>query len=124
MITFLSPCAGIPQFAHAKANTCLITNLRLSSDFRQKYVSENNQQKICQLNSMVAMMAEKGGMAPFPGGCLILERRTSELLGGQVSPDEDETRVVIGAIGVSGAAGLEDEECAKIGVSHYETGKP
>ena len=68
---------------------------------------------------MVAMMAEKGGMAPFPGGSLIFEENRSS----KGEDGEDEIRVVIGAIGVSGAAGLEDEECAKVGVYAYEVGK-
>ena len=58
-------------------------------------------------------------MAPFPGGSLIFEENKSS----KGEDGEDEIRVVIGAIGVSGAAGLEDEECAKVGVYAYEVGK-
>ncbi len=81
---------GIPEFSYAKAYTCVVTNLS-SREFRDKYTSENNPAKFCQMNSMIDISG--GRMAAFPGGILIRNR------------DND----VVGAIGVSGASGDEDE---------------
>mmetsp|Transcript_13158 Transcript_13158/g.28467 ORF Transcript_13158/g.28467 Transcript_13158/m.28467 type:complete len:235 (-) Transcript_13158:251-955(-) len=84
--------AAYPEFSYAKAYTCV--SLHVSSrEFRDKYTRENDAAKIAQLNSM---MAVTGKMAAFPGGILLRN-------------EEDE---VIGAIGVSGAAGDEDEYAA------------
>lgn len=85
-------------------------NLPTSNDLRLKYASSNNSEQICQLSSMVAMTADKGGMAPFPGGCLITTKIDKS--------SDDET--IIGAIGVSGAAGAEDEICAFAGFDFYK----
>lgn len=81
---------GIPEFSYAKAYTCVVTSLS-SREFRDKYTSENNPAKFCQMNSMIDISG--GRMAAFPGGILIRNR------------DND----VVGAIGVSGASGDEDE---------------
>mmetsp|Transcript_17938 Transcript_17938/g.38774 ORF Transcript_17938/g.38774 Transcript_17938/m.38774 type:complete len:162 (-) Transcript_17938:1955-2440(-) len=81
---------GIPEFSYAKAYTCAVTNLA-SREFRDKYTSDNNPAKFCQMNSMIDISG--GKMAAFPGG-ILLRNNDSE---------------VIGAIGVSGASGDEDE---------------
>ncbi|KAL3781937.1 hypothetical protein ACHAW5_008382 [Stephanodiscus triporus] len=81
---------GIPEFSYAKAYTCVAMNLS-SREFRDKYTSDNNPAKFCQMNSMINISG--GKMAAFPGGILLRNR------------DND----VLGAIGVSGASGDEDE---------------
>ena len=85
---------GIPQFALAKATTCAAMKMS-SRSFRDRYTRSNDPQKLFQMAAMVAIAQGVGGLAPFPGGVLL----------------RDETGV-IGAIGVSGAAGDEDELCA------------
>jgi uncharacterized protein GlcG (DUF336 family) len=82
--------AGIPDFSYAKAYTCIVMK-QSSRDFRDKYTKENQAGKISQLNSMISITG--GKMACFPGGVLL----------------KDEDNEVVGAIGVSGAAGDEDE---------------
>ncbi|KAL7510822.1 hypothetical protein ACHAXN_008126 [Cyclotella atomus] len=84
---------GIPQFSYAKAYTCIVMK-QSSRDFRDKYTKENNPGKISQLQSMISITS--GKMACFPGGVLL----------------KDENNEVVGAIGVSGAAGDEDEYAA------------
>jgi len=81
---------GIPEFSYAKAYTCVVTSLA-SREFRDKYTSDNSPAKFCQMNSMVDITG--GKMAAFPGGVLI----------------RNNDNEVIGAIGVSGASGDEDE---------------
>lgn len=81
---------GIPEFSYAKAYTCIVTNLA-TREFRDKYTSDNNPSKFCQMNSMIDITG--GKMAAFPGGILLRN-------------DDGE---VVGAIGVSGASGDEDE---------------
>ena len=85
--------AGIPEFSYAKAYTCIVMK-QSSRDFRDKYTKENNAAKISQLNSMVSISG--GKMACFPGGVLL----------------KDQDDEVVGAIGISGAAGDEDEYVA------------
>ena len=53
------------------------------------------------MTSMVAISGNQ--MAPFPGGIVLKARNSS---------DDDDDGCVIGAVGVSGAAGDEDEYCA------------
>lgn len=91
---------GIPQFAHAKANTCVVMKLPSSRAFRDKYTNDKDPAKFCQMLSMVSLTQGNGGMAPFPGGVLVI----------------DDHKIVHGAIGVSGAAGDEDEACAYAGL--------
>lgn len=81
---------GIPEFSYAKAYTCVVTNLA-SREFRDKYTGDNSPAKFCQMNSMIDISG--GKMAAFPGGILLRNKN-----------DE-----VVGAIGVSGASGDEDE---------------
>ena len=69
-----------------------------SRQFRDKYTSDKDPAKFCQMNSMVDITG--GKMAPFPGGVLM------KSLNGEV----------VGAVGVSGAAGDEDEYCGLRGI--------
>ena len=68
-----------------------------SRAFRDKYTASNDPAKYCQMLSMVSISGDK--MMACPGGCLI-----------QNSEGE-----VLGAVGVSGASGDEDEFCAMFG---------
>ena len=87
---------AIPDFSYAKAFTCI--GMKTSSrEFRDKYTADNSAPKFCQMTSMVNITG--GKMAPFPGGVLMKSN-------GQV----------IGAVGVSGASGDEDEYCAMRGI--------
>eukprot|EP01038_Epipyxis_sp_PR26KG_P007851 gene7851-10659_t len=88
------PPVGIPDFAKAKAFTCIAMKVASSRAFRDKYTSDNDPAKFCQMVSMVNIT--QGQMAPFPGGVILRS------LDG----------IIIGAIGVSGAASDEDELCA------------
>ena len=84
---------GIPDISHAKAYSCIV-NKYPSRAFRDRYTSEPQQSaKFCQMTTMVAISGNQ--MAPFPGGIVL---RLGDY--------------VIGAVGVSGAAGDEDEYCA------------
>lgn len=83
---------GIPDFAKAKAYSCIV-NKYPSRAFRDRYTAEDDSAKFCQMTTMVAISG--GQMAPFPGGILLKLGDT-----------------IIGAVGVSGAAGDEDEYCA------------
>ena len=84
---------GIPDISHAKAYGCIV-NKYPSRAFRDRYTSEPQQSaKFCQMTTMVAISGNQ--MAPFPGGIVLK-------LGDYI----------IGAVGVSGAAGDEDEYCA------------
>ncbi|KAL3775405.1 hypothetical protein HJC23_004158 [Cyclotella cryptica] len=97
--------AGIPEFSYAKAYTCIAMNLS-SRSFRDKYTTENNPSKIAQLSSMISVAGGGGKMACFPGGVLL----------------KDQNNLVVGAIGVSGASGDEDEYVAL--KSAWESGLP
>mmetsp|Transcript_28781 Transcript_28781/g.69624 ORF Transcript_28781/g.69624 Transcript_28781/m.69624 type:complete len:240 (-) Transcript_28781:150-869(-) len=83
---------GIPDFSRAKAYSCVV-NKYPSRAFRDRYTAEEASAKFCQMTSMVALSGNQ--MAPFPGGIVL---KVNDY--------------VIGAVGVSGAAGDEDEYCA------------
>ena len=87
---------GIPDFAKAKAFGCIV-NKYPSRAFRDRYTADEASAKFCQMTTMVAI--SQGEMAPFPGGILLKLNDH-----------------IIGAVGVSGAAGDEDEYCAIRGV--------
>ena len=87
---------GVPDFAKAKAYSCLV-NKYPSRTFRDRYTSTDSSAKFCQMTTMVAVAGNS--MAPFPGGILL-----------KVGDS------IVGAVGVSGAAGDEDEYCAIRGV--------
>ena len=88
---------GIPQFSYAKAYTCIAMKIS-SRTFRDKYTSDNDPKKYCQMLSMVNIT--DGKMAPFPGGVLLKNREGT----------------ILGAVGVSGASGDEDEYCGLRGI--------
>ena len=88
---------GYEKFAAAKANTAIITRSS-SRSFRDKYTTDGSTAKFCQMLAMVNIT--QGNMAPFPGG-IVIKTNDGE---------------IIGAVGVSGAAGDEDEHCALSGV--------
>ena len=94
--------AAFPEFSYAKAYTCVTMNVS-SREFRDKYTRDGDAAKIAQLNSMMAIT---GKMAAFPGG-VVVRNANGE---------------VVGAIGVSGAAGDEDEYAALRGV--WDSGLP
>lgn len=83
---------GASDFAYAKAYACLATKSS-SRNFRDKYTADEASAKFGQMLSMVAITG--GKMAPFPGGILL-----------------QYDGHIVGAVGVSGAAGDEDEYCA------------
>mmetsp|Transcript_5450 Transcript_5450/g.11837 ORF Transcript_5450/g.11837 Transcript_5450/m.11837 type:complete len:258 (+) Transcript_5450:92-865(+) len=93
--------AAFPEFSYAKAYTCVTMNVS-SREFRDKYATkENDPAKMAQVTSMMAIT---GKMAAFPGGVLL----------------RNDEGTPIGAIGVSGAAGDEDEYMALTSV--WESG--
>ena len=94
---------AIPEFAYAKAYTCIGTK-NSSRAFRDKYTADGSAGKFCQMTSMVSITG--GNMAPFPGGVLMKGADGS----------------VFGAVGVSGAAGDEDEYCAMRGIIEAKIG--
>ena len=91
---------AFPEFSYAKAYPCATLGVS-SREFRDKYTTENDASKIGQMNSMMAI---SGKMAAFPGGVLL---RNGE-------------NEIVGAVGVSGAAGDEDEYVALMSV--WESG--
>ena len=93
---------GVPEFSKAKAYSCIV-NKYPSRAFRDRYTSEETSAKFCQMTSMVAVSGNQ--MAPFPGGILLMVGDT-----------------IVGAVGVSGAAGDEDEYCAIRGVVEANLG--
>jgi uncharacterized protein GlcG (DUF336 family) len=93
---------GSPEFSRAKAYSCIV-NKYPSRQFRDRYTADEASAKFCQMTTMVAVSG--GQMAPFPGGVVL-------------KLDE----YMIGAVGVSGAAGDEDEYCAIRGVLEANLG--
>ena len=92
---------GAPDFAYAKAYACLV-NKDSSRAFREKYTAGTFDQTLPgKFGQMIAMVTlSNGQMAPFPGGILLTYNGH-----------------IVGAVGVSGAAGDEDEYCAIRGVA-------
>ena len=90
--------AGIPDFAKAKAWSCIAMKSS-SRTFRDKYTGDNNPGRYCQMISMVNI--SDGKMMPCPGGSLI---KNSE-------------GKILGAVGVSGASADEDEYAGLRGVA-------
>lgn len=91
------PGPNFAKFALAKAVTA--SSLMMSSrTFSAKYATDAPA-KMFQGISMIGIT--DGALAPFPGGVVIRDKETNE---------------VLGAVGVSGAAGDEDEFCALAGV--------
>jgi uncharacterized protein GlcG (DUF336 family) len=59
---------GIPDFAYAKAYTCIVAK-NCSRAFRDRFTGSNEASKFCVMTSMVTIT--DGKMAPFPGGVLV-----------------------------------------------------
>ena len=90
---------GIPDFAFAKAFSCIV-NKYPSRAFRDRYTSGSDPGISAKFGQMLGMVSiSQGTMAPFPGGILLKFGES-----------------IVGAVGVSGAAGDEDEYCAIRGV--------
>lgn len=90
--------AGIPDFAHGKAWSCIAMKSS-SRTFRDKYTGENDVGRYCQMLSMVNISG--GKMMPCPGGVLI----------------KNASGKILGSVGVSGASADEDEYAALKGVA-------
>jgi uncharacterized protein GlcG (DUF336 family) len=100
--------AAIPAFSFAKAFTCISTGLS-SRGFRDKYTAAGSTPaQHFQMLSMVNIT--DGKLAPFPGGVLLLQAPAES------SAEAGAPAVILGAVGVSGASGDEDEYCALEGV--------
>lgn len=96
---------GMPDFAKAKAYGCVVNGYP-SRAFRDRYTTppdNDGPAKFCQMTTMVAISGN--AMAPFPGG-IVLKYDGK----------------IVGAVGVSGAAGDEDEYCAIRGVIEANLG--
>jgi len=93
---------AFPEYSLAKARAAVYL-LMPSRDFRDRYtpVGTSKPQDFSKLSQLFAMVEISGSqIAPFPGGVLL----------------RDKNGTVVGAIGVSGSAGDEDEYCALQGV--------
>lgn len=88
---------GIPEFATAKAYSCIVMKMS-SRQFRDKYTADRDPGRFCQMTSMVAITGDK--MMPCPGGTLIRNQNGD----------------ILGAVGVSGASADEDEYSGMVGV--------
>jgi len=91
------------KISHAKATTCVSTKSS-SRAYGEKYLKGPNGEEVgpsvfARVINQISIM--NGDMAAFQGGILVKEASTGE---------------VVGAVGVSGAAGDEDEYCALAGV--------
>lgn len=88
-----------PKYSYAKAFTAVSHNIS-SRAFRDKYISSTSSdspdyRKLTQLLNMSSI--NEGKLATFPGGIVLRSKEDGS---------------VIGAVGVSGASGDEDEYCA------------
>lgn len=99
------PMAFAP-LALAKANTCVSIKMSTRA-FGNKYLKASDGVSpstsdvyIRGLNQVISL---NGNMVAFPGGVLIRDKEDGD---------------VVGSVGVSGAAGDEDEFCALLGVQH------
>lgn len=93
-LNFLQPMA-YPKISHAKASTCVSTKMS-SREYGKKYLhSEGTPDVYCRVLNQITTL--QGEMAAFPGGVLVRSKATGQ---------------IVGSIGVSGAAGAEDEYCA------------
>mmetsp|Transcript_19144 Transcript_19144/g.26949 ORF Transcript_19144/g.26949 Transcript_19144/m.26949 type:complete len:177 (+) Transcript_19144:131-661(+) len=103
------PPIAYPKISFAKANTCVSTKSS-SRAYGMKYLSGKNCEPVApdvfaRVLNQISIM--DGKMAAFQGGVLIRESGNGE---------------VVGSIGVSGAAGDEDEYCALRAVKECSIG--
>lgn len=97
------PPLAYPKISRAKAITCISTG-QSSRAYGEKYLrtkdgGESGPSTFVRLINQIGIV--NGEMACFPGGILVKEASTGDILG---------------SVGVSGAAGDEDEYCALQGV--------
>jgi len=104
------PPTAYPKISFAKANTCVSTKAS-SRAYGNKYLKGKNGESVGPevfvrvLNQITTL---DGTMAAFQGGVLVRDKSSGE---------------VVGSVGVSGAAGDEDEYCALRGVMECSIGK-
>jgi uncharacterized protein GlcG (DUF336 family) len=92
--TLTQPLA-YPKISEAKARACISTNMS-SRAYGSKYLSvDGTPDEFVRLVNQISTMG--GQVAAFPGGVLVRNK---------------EDRQILGAVGVSGAAGAEDEYIA------------
>eukprot|EP00746_Dinoflagellata_sp_MGD_P115411 gnl/MRDRNA2_/MRDRNA2_51543_c0_seq1.p1 gnl/MRDRNA2_/MRDRNA2_51543_c0~~gnl/MRDRNA2_/MRDRNA2_51543_c0_seq1.p1 ORF type:complete len:187 (+),score=30.90 gnl/MRDRNA2_/MRDRNA2_51543_c0_seq1:62-562(+) len=97
------PTGAFPKFSLAKA-VAASSLMMPSRAFSARYATDQP----AKMFQGIAMVGIAGGaLAPFPGGVVIRDKTTNE---------------VLGAVGVSGAAGDEDEYCALAGVHQSSIG--
>merc|ERR1740124_1728404 len=115
----LMPCSSIvllqpsayPKISHAKANTCVAVKSS-SRAYGLKYligkdgVSPVGAEVFARVLNQISITG--GNMAAFQGGVLIREKGSG---------------IIVGSVGVSGAAGDEDEFCALSGVKECMMGE-
>jgi uncharacterized protein GlcG (DUF336 family) len=90
---------GFLAMAHAKANTCIQVGM-CSRTYGMKYLSKDaTPDAFVRLINQTMLLG--GDVACFQGGVILREKEGSS---------------IVGAVGVSGAAGDEDEYCALMGV--------
>mmetsp|Transcript_29355 Transcript_29355/g.62368 ORF Transcript_29355/g.62368 Transcript_29355/m.62368 type:complete len:174 (+) Transcript_29355:38-559(+) len=98
------PAMAYPKISAAKANTCVSTKSS-SRAYGAKYLKGPNgpvgPEVFARVLNQISIM--DGKMAAFQGGILVRDKCTNE---------------IVGSVGVSGAAGDEDEYCALYGVQH------
>jgi len=97
------PPIAYSKLSHAKANTCLAVQSS-SRTYGAKYLRDkdgNPSQSDVYARVLNQVMTVQGDLAAFQGGVLIRDRRDGS---------------IVGSIGVSGAAGDEDEYCAIVAV--------
>ncbi len=98
------PAMAYPKISHAKASTCVSTKSS-SRAYGVKYlrgkdgVSEVGASTFARVLNQISIVG--GDMAAFQGGILVKEASSG---------------TIVGSVGVSGAAGDEDEYCALEGV--------
>lgn len=108
VIQRMDGCQGgaFPLYSQAKAYTAVTLGMS-SRVFRDRYTPPGKNSPADKFGQMLSMVnITDGKVAPFPGGVLL--RAPNKPDG---SPGD-----IIGAVGVSGAAGDEDEFCALCGV--------
>lgn len=104
------PALAYPKISAAKATTCVATKSS-SRDYGNKYLRGSSgagpvgPETFVRVLNQISIM--DGKVAAFQGGILVREKSTGE---------------IVGSVGVSGAAGDEDEYCAIYGVQNCEMG--
>jgi len=97
------PAMVYPKISFAKANTCVSTKMS-SRAYGNKYLKGKDGESVGPevfARVLNQINTADGHMAAFQGGVLIREKESGD---------------IVGSVGVSGAAGDEDEYCALMGV--------